>query len=143
MAKPYGQVELDRDDWKRFQREVRRSTDQDLPKKIGQANRHIGALVISRLQPRPDPAAVGEGAGAEVRPSASKREVLLRVGGAHRAGHTPQMRWGKRAGRPIRRQAPERPYIRQTVENNRDDIEQGWLHAISRAMDSAFHSTDP
>lgn len=140
---PFGQVELDRDTWKQFQRTVRRSTDADLPKRIGQANKKIGQLVIDRLRPQPDPAAVGEGPGATVRPSASKREVLLRVGGKHRQGHAPQMRWGKRAGRSLREQAPPRPFIRQTVEDNRGDIEQAWLEAISEAMDSAFHSTDP
>lgn len=140
---PFGQVEIDRLDLKQFQRTVRRSTDTNLPKRIGLANKSIGRLVIDRLQPKPDPAAIGEGAGASVRPSASKREVLLRVGGAHRAGRTPEMRWGKRAGRPIRQQAPPRPYIRQTVEDNRDEIEQAWLQAISRAMDPAFNDTDP
>ncbi len=140
MAK-FGEIEVD--GLKEFQRTSRRAVDTDLPKRMGQANKSIGALVISKLSPRPDPAAVGEGAGATVRPSASKREVLLRVGGAHRAGHTPYMRWGKRAGRAIRSKAPERPYIRETVERNRKEIEQAWLEAISQAMKPAFHETEP
>ena len=36
-----------------FQREVRRAADRDLPKRLGQANKEIGALVISRLSPAP------------------------------------------------------------------------------------------
>lgn len=141
---PFGEIQVDNDDWKRFQRAVRQSTDRDLPKKLGQANKKVGQRFISDwLDPKPDPAAVGQGAGATVRPSASKREVLLRVGGAHRAGHTPQMQWGKRPGRPIRQQAPPRPYIRESVERRRDEIQQFWLEAISEAMDSAFYDTEP
>lgn len=117
---------------------IRRSVDTDLPKRMGAANKSIGALVVSKLQPRPDPAAIGSGAGATVRPAASKREVLLRVGGTHRAGHTPYMRWGKRLGRAIRTQAPPRPYIRGTVDANRKEIDNAYLDAIGRAMSGAF-----
>lgn len=124
-------------------RVARRSADRELPKRIGQANKSIGRMVIARLQPRPDPAAVGEGAGASVRPSASKREVLLRVGGKHRAGHTPEMQWGKRPGRRPRQTAPPRPYIRETVERHRDEIEQAWLEAIAQAFSGAFADTEP
>lgn len=141
MAKPFGEIKVD--GLKEFQRSARRAADTELPKRLGQVNKRIGALVISRLQPRPDPAAVGEGAGASVRPSASKREVLLRVGGKHRAGRTPQMQWGKRPGRRVGSGAPKRPFIRETVERHREEIEQAWLQAVSDAMSGPFHDTEP
>lgn len=144
QAMPMGQIVVDQDSWKRLQRAMRSAADKDLPKRMGQANKEIGGWFIDeKLEPKPDPAAVGKGAGASVRPSASKREVLLRVGGAHRAGHTPQMQWGKRPARRPGQQAPKRPYIRESVERNRDEIEQKWLEAISKAMDPAFHRTEP
>lgn len=137
----HGEIEIE--GLAEFQRAARRAVDQDLPKKLGQANKDIGQLVIARLQPRPDPAAVGEGAGAAVRPSASRREVLLRVGGKHRAGREPMMQWGKRPGPLAFMRRPKRPYIRETVERHRDEIEQAYLQAISDAMRPAFHSTEP
>lgn len=129
---PFGQVKVE--GLRELQRATRRAVDTDLPRRMGEANKAIGRLVVARLQPRPDRAAVGEGAGAAVRPSASKREVLLRVGGRHRAGRTPQMQWGKRPGRNPRQSAPPRPYIRRTVETNRRDIEQAWMDAVTRAL---------
>lgn len=138
---PVGRIRIE--GLREFQRAARRAVDSDLPKRLGRAHKHIGALVIRRLRPSPDPAAVGEGAGASVRPSASRREVLLRVGGKHRDGHTPYMQWGRRPGRRLDRNAPARPYIRQTVERNRDEIESAYLQAVSDALDGAFAETEP
>lgn len=128
---------------KELQRAIRRSVDTDLPKRIGQAHKEIGELVIRRLSPSPNPAAVGLGAGASVRPSASKRDVLLRVGGRHRAGHTPVMQWGKRRTIDPGRPTPKRPYIKRTAETNFDEIAREYLEAISRAMSGTFAKTDP
>lgn len=127
---------------------IRRSTDTELPKRIGQANKSIGQLVISKLEPASNPAAVGRGAGAAVRPSASKREVLLRVGGAHRAHESvPQPsrsknryalpQWGKQIVNPWQR-APDRPHILGTVEKHRKEIEKAYLDATQDAMSGAF-----
>ena len=151
MVKDFGKIEVE--GLKEFQRAARRAADQELGKRLGQANKQIGQLVIDRLVPRPDPAAVGTGAGAAVRPSASKREVLLRVGGKHRERaslpHPTTSRaryalaaWGRRSGGWFVRR-PKRPYIRETVERNRPEIEQAWLKAVSTAMKPAFHRTDP
>ena len=135
----FGEIEINNADWRRFQSGIRNGVDRELPKRLGQANKSIGQLVISRLSPRPDPAAVGAGAGAAVRPSASRREVLLRVGGKHRSGRTPVMQWGRRPGvaNPFRRR-PKRPYIRETVERNRPEIEQAWLDAVGQALRGPF-----
>lgn len=143
QRQPFGQIVLDQQDWKRFQAALRHSSDSLLPKRIGSANEEIGRKFINEwLHPKPDPAAVGAGAGAKVRPSASKREVQLRVGGAHRAGRTPMARWGKRVIRPFE-PAPPRPYIKGSAERHRDEIQDAWLKAISEAMDPAFYKEFP
>lgn len=141
MSIPAAAIEIE--GLKEFQRAARRSTDLELPKRLGQAHKQIGQLVIERLQPRPTPAAVGAGAGSSVRPSATKREVLLRVGGGHRAGKTPFMQWGRRRVARVGVDTPSRPYIKETADRHRDEIGTAYLEAISRAMDSAFADTDP
>ena len=130
---------------KEFNAAVRRSADVELPKRIGQANKQIGTLVVSRLNPRPDPRAVGVSTGATVRPSASKREVILRVGGSHRAAgrHTKKQQWGRRRVVPVGTRTPARPDIQGTGRANLDQIGQLWLEAISAAMSGAFYRTEP
>lgn len=130
---------------KEFQRASRRAVDTELPRRLGQAHKHIGELVISKLEPRPDPAAVGAGRGADVRSSASKRDVILRTGGGHRASgiYTKMQPWGARRvvrpGIPV----PARPYIRRTIDNHYDEIADAYLEAISAAMSGAFAQTKP
>ena len=125
-----------------FQAAARRSVDTELPKRLGEAHRFIGQMVIDKLTPRPDPAAVGAGKGAAVKASASKRDVLLRVGGAHRK-HPPQSIWGKQRVTRPGMQAPPRPYIRETIDRHYDEIADAYLKAISAAMDGAFAKTEP
>jgi len=131
-----GRIELD--GLREFNRAVRKSTDRELPKRIGLANKSIGQLVISKL-PSGAPQAVGTGAGAAIRPSATKREVLLRVGGAHRANRaaetgkkTKVFQWGRRAVPPFIRNS--RPHIMGTVNDNRREIEKAYFKAIERAL---------
>jgi len=139
---------------KEFQAAARRAVDTELPYRLGQAHKHIGQMVIDRLSPSSDPAAVGKGYGAPVRASATKRSVLLRVGGAHRVSAsipvptTSKDRyaygyWGKRAGPLAFQRRPKRPHIRGTIENNRDEIGTEYLKAISAAMSGAFAKTTP
>lgn len=135
-----GGIEVD--GLKPLQLAVRRSADSDLPKRMGQANKRIGELVISKLQPKPDPSAVGAGAGASVRASASKREVLLRVGGSHRP-KPPLSVWGKRRVLRVGGSAPKRPYITETARRHEDEIGEAYLEAISQAMSGAFYKTEP
>lgn len=122
---------------KEFNRAVRAAQDKELNKRIGQANKRIGQLVIDRLSPAPDPAAVGAGKGASVRPSASKREVLLRVGGSHRA-KPPMSTWGKRRVLRVGAAAPDRPFIQGTAETNFDEIGAAWMDAMIEAFAPAF-----
>jgi len=121
-----------------LRRAIRKSTDTELPKRMGQAHKDVGRYVIARLRPRPDPDVVGRGAGATVRPSAAKREVILRSGGKHRAGNTPQQAWGKR--QPSNPPANARPFIVKTAEDHRDDIGRFYLAAIKQAVGPAFDS---
>lgn len=125
-----------------FSRDVTRA-NAALGKELGQVNKRIGRLIIDRwLRPRSVPEAVGRGAGAAIRPSATKREVLLRVGGKHRARHLPYMQWGKRpVGSPSA--APARPYIKKSAMDHRDEITDLWLQSVMEAMDPAFHQTTP
>lgn len=133
------------DGLREFNRAVRMAADTELPKRIGQANKHIGALVVSKLSPRPDPRAVGISTGATVRPSASKREVVLRVGGSHRASgrHTRKQQWGRRRVVPPGTRTPPRPDIQGTARAHQDEIGGSWLKAIAAAMSGAFYRTEP
>jgi hypothetical protein len=126
------------DGMRELQRGIRRAADREMPKRLGEAHKEVGRFVIDRLQPRPDPAAVGAGAGAKVRPSATKREVLLRVGGKHRT-NPPMQQWGKR---PVGgfRAAPPRPHIIGTVERHQQAIEEKYLDAVMRAVGPEFAS---
>ena len=149
---PHGKIEVDTADLRAFRRAVRQSTDRELPKRLGQANKSVGQLVIDRLQPRPDPASIGAGAGAAVRASASRREVVLRVGGKHRERDSlPKPNkskaryalatWGRRAAM-VPGPRPKRPNIRGTVERHRSEIEEAWIDATLAAMDGAFAATE-
>ncbi len=115
---------------KQFQAAVRRAQGE-LPKALGELHREIGTFVISRLQPK----VVGRGAGAQVRPSSSKREVLIRVGGAWRGNHARQ--WGKRQVWP-NAQPPERPDILGTAQRHQDRIERMLLDGITEHFKPPF-----
>lgn len=135
-------VRIEVDGLEEFQRSLRRAANTNLPKEMGQVHKQIGELVISRLDPPPSPAAVGRGRGASVRPSASKRDVLLRVGGAHRAGNAPKMQWGKSPGRTPGVPAPERPYILRTAKRHEDDILDQYAKGIEAAVKGTFWKVD-
>ena len=125
---------------KEFQRAVRAAKDKELDRRLGQANKRIGQMVIDRLSPSPDPRAIGVGKGATPRASASKREVILRVGGAHRASgpFTKMQPWGAR--RVVRPgiPTPDRPFIQGTADRNFDEIGDAWLDATMDALRPAF-----
>ncbi len=129
---------------KEFNRAVRAAKDRELDKRIGQANKRIGQMVIDRLTPSPDARAIGAGRGAMPRASASKREVLLRVGGTHRAQgsaspeQTRMQPWGAKRVVPIGTRLPDRPYIQGTAETNFDEIGDAWLGAMIDAFAPAF-----
>lgn len=139
---------------KEFQRAVRKSVDRDLGKRLAQANKSIGQRIVENLSPAPDPAAVGKGKAGTVRPSASRRDVVLRTGGAHRARKPLPPRptlskspyafrtWGKqfRVG-----QAPRngRPDILKSAMKQREWIENAYLQGVADALRPAFDKTKP
>lgn len=130
-----------------FNRAVRHAADQGLGKRMGQANKLVGQFVTRELTPAPRAATVGQGRGADVRASASKRDVILRAGGAHRAHSDPQItrmrQWGKKPVNPFNQPRNARPYILRSALDRQDQVEQFWLEAVSQAMDPAFHKTEP
>lgn len=121
---------LEVEGYREFRAAVARA-DKRLTKELGQVHKDVGAFVISKLQPK----SVGEGAGARVRPSATVREVLLRVGGGWRDERARQ--WGKKqewpGGGP-----PERPDIIATANRNQARIEQLLLDGINKALKPPF-----
>lgn len=139
------------DGLREFNQAVRRSVDRDLGKRVGQANKKVGQYVIDHLSPSPNASAVGAGRGAAVRPSASKREVLLRVGGSHRAAAPanpssgvkfPAVRqWGVKFTGRVGTPRPPRPHIQGTVEDNLKSIIDFYGEAMADALDPAFAET--
>lgn len=118
---------------KELQTAIKRSQGK-LPASIGQAHKNVGSFIISKLPPG-DPRAVGAGSGATVRPSATKRDVVLRVGHGGRAAS--RFQWGKTAVQPF---TSGRPYIVGTVERYRKEIEQKFIDEIMKALSPAFNS---
>lgn len=129
---------------RQFQRQVSRAVDRDLPKRIGQVNKDVGTFVRDRLQPPPTPAAVGASYGATVRPSATRREVILRVGGGHRADvRWPGQRlsgsrtwWGRSRGNT--NVSGQRPNIIGTAEQHEDTIVRMLAEGYERALKPPF-----
>lgn len=126
-----------------FRRAAKRAADTRLPRKISQAHKKIGGGLASRVQAASDPRAVGRGAGAKVTPSADEREAVLAAGGSHRAGNVPRAPWGRLWGVTGGQEAPERPYLIELAEQQRDQIDRELLAAVSDAMKPAFHRTEP
>jgi len=118
-----------------LQAAIKRQQGQ-LPKAIGDAHKRIGQFIIGRIPPG-DPHAVGAGSGASVRPSATKREVLLRVG--HTAREERKQQWGKKIVQPF---APGRPYILGVVDENEDEIEQMFLDEMTAILGPAFFEAE-
>jgi hypothetical protein len=94
-------------------------------------------FVIDHLEPKPSPAAVGEGAGASIRPSATKREVILRVGGSHRL-HSPMQQWGKKQVNPFHQPRNSRPFIQRTAEDREDELKEMLRDELTKALAPAF-----
>lgn len=122
--------------YKEFQRDLKRAMGQ-MPKALGEAHKEVGKKIILLLQPPPTPAAVGSGAGATVRPSATKREVILKAGYGGRVRNAQQ--WGK-IHVNLFHSAPARPYILQTALDNEDVIRQELIDQLIKALGSAFAS---
>ncbi len=104
-----------------------------LPESIGQANRRVGNFIIQGLPPG-DPHAVGARRGSQVRASATKREVLLRVG--HGGRESARNQWGVQPVQPFR---SGRPYIVGFIEAKQREIEDVFMAETMAALSPAFY----
>ncbi|MGH2710619.1 MAG: hypothetical protein ACRDH9_05380 [Actinomycetota bacterium] len=95
----------------------------ELSKELGKRNKEIGARIIAASQPKPD--AVGAGAGAIARPSASKNVLKIVAGGSHRRA-VPVQQWG---ARPVPR-GGGRPYIWKAAEEFVPRAIEDYLDAV-------------
>lgn len=119
-------MRLEIDGMDEIRRTLRAAGGMELQKELGQVHKHIGTMVIR--QAGGADTNVGEGAGSTLRPSASSREVLLRVGGAHRDSNAEQ--WGKQQTWP----PPERPNIIGSAEEIQDKIEDEYWGGVERIL---------
>ena len=137
-----GRAPIQIEGYKDFQRDLRRES-KDLPKAIGRTHKEVGKFIISKIEPKLVPASVGEGAGSMVRASATKRDLLLLVGGSHRAARAQEnktavkpQQWGKHEVWP--KVANKRPYIIGTALDHEDEIRQRLLDGIVKQLSPAF-----
>ncbi len=129
MIKPHIEIE----GLKEMQADLRKAQGK-LPAALGQAHKNVGNFVISKLPPA-DPNAVGAGTGAMPRPSATKRDVVIRVGtGAREAAKN---QWGKTPVQPF---VGGRPYIIGTVEANQNAIIWEFKKQLLEAVGPAVFS---
>jgi hypothetical protein len=129
MIKPHIEVE----GLKELQIAIKRGQGK-LPKSIGEAHKNVGRFVIGKI-PAGNPHAVGAGSSASVRPSATKRDVILRVG--HGGREAAKNQWGKTLVQPF---TSGRPHIIGTVLKYQEEIEQLFLDETLRAVGPAFFS---
>lgn len=129
MIKPHIEVE----GLKEMQAAIKRAQGK-LPASIGEAHKEVGRFIIGKLPPG-DPHAVGAGASASVRPSATKRDVVLRVG--HGKREAAKNQWGKTPVQPF---VSGRPHIIKAVTDNQEAIEQKFLDETLKAVGPAFFS---
>lgn len=104
---------------------------RELQKELGQVHRSIGEMVIRRLGGKST--GVGSGAGETIRPSAASREVLLRVGGSHRAAGSAirPRQWG-RVQRWPGGAAPSRPHLIGAAVEIQSEIETAYMDGVER-----------
>src|SRR5512139_869930 len=110
-----------------------------LPAAIGEAHKEVGRFVIGKV-PAGDSHAVGAGSGATIRPSATKRDVIIKVG--HGARTAAYQQWGKRVINPPAPGPGSRPHIVGAIEQNQEAIEQKFMDEIIKALEPAFYSAE-
>jgi hypothetical protein len=120
-----------------------RNAENKLPKALGEAHKEIGRFIIGKI-PQGSANAVGAGSGSELRASATKRDVILRAGSAHRAAigvkrHIPTRfaQWGKTEVQPFAKRA--RPYIVGFIEKNADEIMDVFAEEYRKVLEDACY----
>lgn len=94
-------------------------------KQLGAVHKRVGEIVIARAGGAET--GVGRGTGATIRPSASTRSVVLRVGGRFRARFGNWRQWGVDQVWP----PPERPYILGAAEAAQDEVLDVYLAGVN------------
>jgi hypothetical protein len=100
-----------------------------LQKELGKVHKQIGQMVIDRVGGAAT--GVGSGAGSTIRASAASREVVLRVGGAHRNSWGKVGRWGKKWNRPER---GKRPHLIGAARDMEQQITDTYLTGVDRIL---------
>jgi hypothetical protein len=131
-----GLAHIEIEGYKEFQRDLKRATGK-MPKALGEAHKKTGALIISKLSPAPMPESVGEGFGAAVRPSATKRDLVILAGHGGRV-RSPLDQWGKKVVQPFKG-APPRPYIVQTALDHEGEIREYLMNELMDVLAGAFY----
>lgn len=116
---------------RQLNRLLRRVGGRELQKELGQVHRSIGEMVIARAGGART--GVGSGRGETIRPSAATREVMLRVGGSHRASDPRRHQWGRVQKWPGG-QAPRRPYLIQKAMDIQPQIERAYLDGVEQVI---------
>ena len=116
---------------RQLNRLLRRVGGRELQKELGQVHRSIGEMVIARAGGAKT--GVGSGRGETIRPSASTREVLLRVGGSHRAQDPRKRQWGKTQRWPGG-DAPRRPHLIEKARQIQPQIEAEYLDGVETVI---------
>jgi hypothetical protein len=101
--------------------------DPKLRKELGQRNKAIGQRIIDKAFPKPE--AVGAGAGAKPRASATTNVLRIMAGTKARTRQVQQ--WGRVQ---VPRDGIKRPYIRRSAEEDMPQIEADYMDAL---LDSA------
>lgn len=103
----------------------RRLGGPDLVRQLGQVHKRIGEIVIRAAGGAAT--GVGEGIGSTIRPSANTREVLLLVGGRHRAGFGNWRQWGVRQMFPP---PGRRPFLVGAAVASQQEINNAYLDGV-------------
>ncbi len=120
-----------------------RDAQGKLPKALGESHKRVGQFIISKIPPG-NPNAVGAGTGSIPRASATKRDVLIRVGGSFRGKIAAEQQvpvnyitWGKTPVMPFE---SGRPYIVGTIEENMAEIEDMFMDEMLKVAGRPFYS---
>ena len=147
-----GKASIQVESYKQVQQDLKKAKNKDVPKAVGKAHKEVGQFIIDKIGTM-DPYAVGAGKGANIRASAAKREVGLKVGGKHREAiaaaegvPTRYVQWGKeqkrKSGVPQKQTFAKdaRPYIIGTAREHQSDIMDEFEDKVMAALKPAFYN---